>query len=281
MRGNSGVKRGKREHLKEKNKMERKKITPNMDDFPEVFHTLIRDSKIYDSSCSKEARVVYIDKDNGYYLKSAPKGSLKTEAELTAYFHKKGLATEVLSYYSAENDWMLTERVPGEDCTYFKYLEDPERLCDTFAGILRELHSVDFSDCPVQNRINSYLDTALKNYKEGNYDTELFPDNWGYSSAEEAWRILEENKDLLKNDTLIHGDYCLPNIMLDDWRFSGFIDLGNGGVGDKHIDLFWGAWTLNFNLKTDKYRNRFLDAYGRSDIEEEIFRVIAAAEVFG
>ena len=69
--------------------------------------------------------------------------------------------------------------------------------------------------------------------------------------------------------------------MLDDWRFSGFIDLGNGGVGDKHIDLFWGAWTLNFNLKTDKYRNRFLDAYGRSDIEEEIFRVIAAAEVFG
>ena len=35
-----------------------------MDDFPEVFHTLIRDSKIYDSSCSKEARVVYIDKDN-------------------------------------------------------------------------------------------------------------------------------------------------------------------------------------------------------------------------
>ena len=92
---------------------------------------------------------------------------------------------------------------------------------------------------------------------------------------------MEENKDLLKNDTLIHGDYCLPNIMLDDWRFSGFIDLGNGGVGDKHIDLFWGAWTLNFNLKTDKYRNRFLDAYGRSDIEEEIFRVIAAAEVFG
>ena len=93
--------------------------------------------------------------------------------------------------------------------------------------------------------------------------------------------LFNENKDLMKNDTLIHGDYCLPNIMLDDWRFSGFIDLGNGGVGDKHIDLFWGAWTLNFNLKTDKYRDRFLDAYGRSDIEEEMFKVIAAAEVFG
>ncbi len=261
--------------------MERKLITPDVEDFPEVFHPLLKDSEIYDSSCSREARVVYINKDNGYFLKCSPAGSLKREAELTEYFHKKGLATEVLSYISEEKDWMLTERVAGEDCTYFKYLEDPERLCDTFARILRELHSTEYSSCPEQNRIEGYLDTALVNYRTGNYDTSLFPDNWGYSSADEAWKVLEDNKHLLKNDTLIHGDYCLPNIMLDNWNFSGFIDLGNAGVGDRHIDLFWGAWTLNFNLKTDRYRERFFDAYGRSDINEDIFRVIAAAEVFG
>ena len=69
--------------------------------------------------------------------------------------------------------------------------------------------------------------------------------------------------------------------MLDDWKFSGFIDLGNGGVGDRHIDLFWGAWTLFYNLKTDAYCDRFLDAYGRDKIEEEMLRAIAAFEVFG
>ena len=69
--------------------------------------------------------------------------------------------------------------------------------------------------------------------------------------------------------------------MLDNWNFSGFIDLGNGGVGERHVDLFWGAWTLNFNLGTDEYRARFLDAYGRDKIDEEKLRVIAAAEVFG
>ncbi len=37
----------------------------------------------------------------------------------------------------------------------------------------------------------------------------------------------------------------------------GFIDLGNGGVGDRHIDLFWGAWTLFYNLKTDRHTERF------------------------
>ena len=86
---------------------------------------------------------------------------------------------------------------------------------------------------------------------------------------------------LLKSDVLLHGDYCLPNIMLNNWQFSGFIDVGNGGRGDRHIDLFWGIWSLNFNLKTDRYRNRFLDAYGRDKVDEARLHVVAAAEVFG
>ena len=69
--------------------------------------------------------------------------------------------------------------------------------------------------------------------------------------------------------------------MLDNWRFSGFIDLGNGGVGDRHVDLFWGAWTLNFNLGTDQYRERFFDAYGKDRVDKDILKIIAAAEVFG
>ena len=85
---------------------------------------------------------------------------------------------------------------------------------------------------------------------------------------------------MLRCDVLLHGDYCLPNILLDDWRFSGFIDVGSGGIGDRHIDLFWGIWSLEFNLKTDKYRGRFLDAYGREDVCEALFPLIGAMEVF-
>ena len=64
-------------------------------------------------------------------------------------------------------------------------------------------------------------------------------------------------------------------------RFSGFIDLDTAGVGDRHVDLFWATWTLLFNLKTDQYRDRFIDAYGCNRVNADMLRVIAAIEVFG
>lgn len=238
-------------------------------------------ARIYDSSCSPEARVWFVDKDNGYYLKTCGVGSLKREAEMTAYFHSKGLGTEVLYYFSGDADWMLSARVRGEDCTHAQYLDDPKRLCDIIAYELRRLHELDFSDCPIQDRMSEYFALAEENYHTGNYDKSSFPDSFGYRSADEAWAVLENGKSAINGRVLLHGDYCLPNIMLEDWKFGKFIDLGNGGVGDRHVDLFWGAWTLWFNLKTDKYRERFFDAYGRDKVDEEKIKIIAAAEVFG
>ena len=261
--------------------MKRTLITVQTDEFPAQFHPLLEGAALYDSSCSPAARVWFIDREGGYYLKSAPKGTLRREAELTRFYHGKGLAAEVLAYESLDRDWMLTTRVPGEDCLLPQYMEQPERLCDLTAELLRTLHDTDPIGCPVPDRTAEYLAAARRNYETGNYDTSLFPDNWGYSTPEEAWKVVSEQGRLLKNDTLLHGDYCLPNIMLKDWKFSGFIDLDSGGVGDRHVDLFWGTWSLFFNLKTDAYRDRFLDAYGRDRVDEELLRVVAAVEVFG
>lgn len=261
--------------------MKRRLVRPQFSQFPEEFHPLLEKYPVYDSSCSQAARVWFVDGEGGYYLKSAAKGTLKTEADMTRFFHRRGLGAQVVSHLSCEKDWLLTRAIPGEDCTFPAYLEDPKRLCDTTATLLRQLHEVDPSGCPVPNRCDVYRVTAQRNYRAGRYDAELFPGHWGFSSAEEAWRIAEENGRYLKNDTLLHGDYCLPNILLDNWRFSGFIDVDNGGAGDKHIDIFWGVWTLFFNLKTNAYYDRFLDAYGRDMVEEEMLRTIAAFEAFG
>ncbi|MDR2043040.1 MAG: aminoglycoside 3'-phosphotransferase [Clostridium sp.] len=267
--------------------MSLKPITVNISEYPEQLCHYLSGAKLYDSSCSPNAKVIFIDRDHGYFLKIGDIGDLDREYQLTRYFYSKGLATRVVHYcFDMGHDYLLTEKIQGDDCTALKYLEQPERLAETLGERLALLHSVDYSDfntvaeCPA-NHTELYLNRAEINYLHQHYDLSLFPDNWGYASPQEAYAVIEANKHRLQVNTLLHGDYCLPNVILNDWRFSGFIDLDGGGIGDRHVDLFWGAWTLNFNLKTDKYRRRFFDAYGRDIIDEEMLRLVAACEVFG
>lgn len=250
-------------------------------EMPQDIRRFVSGAKVYDSSSSPEARVYFIEKDDGYYLKCSKVSSLENEAKMTEYFHSKSLGPEVLAYTSTDHDWLLTRAVTGEDCIAERYLNNPSRLCDVIASQLRKLHETDYTNCPIPERTADYLATAEKNYLTGNYDKSNFPDSFGYRSAEEAHKVLMAGKDALQSKVLLHGDYCLPNIILNNWKFSGFIDVGCGGVGDRHIDLFWGIWTLWFNLKTNKYRDRFLDAYGRDKVDESLLEVVAAAEVFG
>ena len=64
-------------------------------------------------------------------------------------------------------------------------------------------------------------------------------------------------------NAFIHGDLCLPNIYFDENNnFIGFIDLGGAGVGDPWLDYVWMLWSLEYNLKTDKYNGVLLRKLG-------------------
>jgi aminoglycoside phosphotransferase len=72
---------------------------------------------------------------------------------------------------------------------------------------------------------------------------------------------------------LIHGDYCLPNVLVDQGRLVGLVDLGRGGLGDPRDDLAAGVWTLHYNFGHG-YARAFLDAYGASVMtDKEIERL--------
>ena len=57
--------------------MQRKPVCINLGDFPDIFHSFLQDAAIFDSSCSRIAKVWFIDKEAGFYLKRAPKNTLK------------------------------------------------------------------------------------------------------------------------------------------------------------------------------------------------------------
>ena len=262
--------------------MKRTPAQVNIYDYPEALTEYLRGAAIFDSSCSKEAKVLYIEKNRGCFLKEANEGSLKTESLMTEYMYSLGLSSELLYYGSHDGkDYLLTRKIPGEDCTDSRYLSDPKKLCVATAELLRKLHETDGKDCPVRDKILRYAGSVRKGFDGCSYEPDLFSGIWEFGSFEEARRAAEEGLKYLKGDTLLHGDYCLPNILLDDWKFSGFIDLGYGGMGDRHIDILWGIWTLKYNLGTAEYTERFKDAYGRDRIDEDMLRMTAAMEMIG
>ena len=148
--------------------MERKRITPDPSAFPEVFHPLLK-REIYDSSCSNAARVFYLPEER-CFLKTAPKGSLQREKELTAFFHTVYKAPAVLAYLSDERDWLLTSAVEGEDCIHPDHLADPKRLCDLLGETLRTIHSLPVKGCPVEDHRERYFATAEENHRRGEWD---------------------------------------------------------------------------------------------------------------
>ena len=60
---------------------------------------------------------------------------------------------------------------------------------------------------------------------------------------------------------LIHGDYCLPNVLVEEGRLSAIVDVGGAGLDSPEVDLAAGVWTLQYNFGKG-FASEFLDAYG-------------------
>lgn len=84
---------------------------------------------------------------------------------------------------------------------------------------------------------------------------------------------VDDKKFVIDNEynTLIHGDFCLPNILAVDDKVVGFIDLGDSGIGDPWRDYAWCIWSLEYNLKTKDYTPLLLEKLNIS-LDEEKYR---------
>lgn len=257
--------------------MKKIKVEVNVNDFPVEIQHLFLNSTIYDSSCSKDAVVYYID--TGYYVKIDKPNSLLQEANSNMLFYKMGIGVEVVAYITKEKDYLVTRSAKGEDLTH--YIEKPENLCKILAECLKNLHSKSCINAPISPKMVRYMEIANSDIQSGSFDDYVLMEKYMIHTKEEAWSIIQNNKHLLKINTIIHGDACLPNIIQENDKFSAFIDCILSGMGDKHIDIYWAIWSLKYNLGTDEYTELFLDLYGREDFNDDILKVIAAFEYYG
>lgn len=87
---------------------------------------------------------------------------------------------------------------------------------------------------------------------------------------------VDDKKFVIDNEynTLIHGDFCLPNILAVNDKVVGFIDLGDSGIGDPWRDYAWCIWSLEYNLKTKDYTPLLLEKLNISFDEEKYRKYI-------
>ena len=58
-----------------------------------------------------------------------------------------------------------------------------------------------------------------------------------------------------------HGDFCAPNVLLQEGRVTGYVDLGELGVADRWWDVAVGAWSVGWNFGKE-LEPLFYEAYG-------------------
>lgn len=250
----------------------RERVEINTLDLPDEIAEWIDNSATYESSGLSRAKTVYIDRDGGAYLKIADCGTLYFAAKMQEYFYRYKLSSPVLQYLSTDKDYLITSALDGEDGTSDEYISNPKRLSEVFAQALHFLHNTDISECPAKNKMAEMVIAAKTSPFRQNY-LDSIADYIGMAHADRAAEEIERNSRILQNDVLIHGDYCLVNIILKNWNVMGYIDLGDSGIGDRHYDLAQGLRTLSRNLKSSEYGQYFLDAYGRSYIDKDRLRV--------
>ena len=187
-----------------------------------------------------QARVI---RAGSHYIKIGPAGSLERSARLQEVFSRIGMSRPLTHYETWQGrDYLAVEALDGK--SGICWLDRPQWLAEKLGQAVRALHETDISLCPIRD-VN---ERALALYEQEN-------------------RRPCPGADALNKDVILHGDCCLPNVFFDENGFTGFIDLGEGGVGDRHFDLYWAQWSMGYNLKTDKYNARFLDAYGRDAVD--------------
>lgn len=166
--------------------------------------------------------------------------------------------------------WIITGRLDGVDATSDLLGEDTGSLVDLLAEGLCRFHTAPVRDCPFDFTLDAALAHVRRRASAGAIDPirDFHPEHADLTVSAAIDRLVSD-RPLAEDLVVCHGDYCLPNVLVDRGRVTGFVDLGELGVADRWWDLAVATWSVSWNLG-EGYEDRFLAAYG---IERDSARI--------
>ena len=149
----------------------------------------------------------------------------------------------VASGGDSEAQWLVTDALPGEPAVGDTWrARRPEAIAAIATG-LRAIHAVVIDDFPKGWTSEVWVGCT--------------PDQLGPRPA-------------LDEPVLVHGDACAPNTLISiDGEWTGNVDFGDLGVGDRWADLAIASLSLDWNFG-EGHQQELFDAYGVEPDEERI-----------
>jgi len=186
------------------------------------------------------------------YLKIMPrklKMSMEREVEILKWLEGKLPVPKVLLFTSdTEYEYLLMTEVKGIYSCDSTFGSDLPKLVRLLAKGLRMIHSIDIKNCPFDQRLSIKLKEAEYRTVNGLVDEDDFDDIRHGRKAVDLFQELLVAKPANEDLVFTHGDYCLPNIIINNGDISGFIDWGRGGIADRYQDLALAARSLAYNF---------------------------------
>ena len=197
----------------------------------------------------------------------ASRNNLDEEYARIAWLENKVNVPKVYYYKKIDNTrYLLMEKLEGI----------PAYKMDDFAYLigktLKEIHKIDSTNCPFkQNSISTLYKNALNNI---DLIVPSVQEDYPNMTKEDILEFLKKYKP--KDKVIVHGDYSLPNILIDNNKVN-LIDLGDVSISSKYFDLFYVRKSFIRNKKM-AYFNDFMKGYGIRKINENYMKWISIVD---
>jgi aminoglycoside 3'-phosphotransferase-2 len=180
---------------------------------------------------------------------SGPFSEIAAEAARLRWLAAMGIPCPILQRVETHDgrDWLLMTALEGADCASLGR-HRAGVIVECMADALHELHGLDIKSCPFDHTLARRIDDARRRVCAGVVDETDFDEEHIGMPPGDLFEKLIASRPRSEDLVVAHGDACLPNLIIDDGRVSGFIDCGRLGVADRYQDLALAARSIASNL---------------------------------